>query len=175
MFLQHTFWRRAVTAAEAFSRSLRSLRRPRRSFSDREARRGNLVRSETGSSLVEFAICCPVLFGFVFGLMQVSLAFYTHEYISELAREGTRWAMVRGSGCSGCTASTSSVEAYVSSIGLPNLAGGKMHVVASYPDGNETAPDPVEVTVTYIFPYKIPFVTSSNLTMTSRSEMPIVQ
>ena len=138
------------------------------------------MRSEDGESLVEFALTVPILFGFVFGLMQVCLAFYSYELISDAAREGTRYAIVRGSTCetsssTSCTASASSVSSYITGLGLPNPGGGTMSVVTTYPDGDEVPGHRVEVYVTYTFPYKIMFVTSKSLSMSSVSEMYIIQ
>jgi hypothetical protein len=120
------------------------------------------------------------LFTFVFGLMQVSLAYYTYEWISECAREGTRYAIVHGSTCqtaggASCTVTSSGVNTYVAGIGLPNLGGGRMTVTTTYPDGDEVPPHRVQVTVTYLFPYNIPWVTSRSLNMSSSSEMTILQ
>jgi Flp pilus assembly protein TadG len=146
----------------------------------------NLLRGEQGQSLVEFGVAASIMFAFMFGLMQVCLAFYSHEYISELAREGTRYAIVHGPDCitssgSSCevTATTgtgtySSVNSYVSAIGLPNLGSGPVTVSTTYPDG-EAENEPVVVKVTYAFPYHIPYVTPTTLTMSSTSEMYIIQ
>jgi Flp pilus assembly protein TadG len=139
------------------------------------------LRGEEGSELVELAVSLPILFGFVLGLMQICLAFYTHEYISELAREGTRYAIVHGPSCetsagASCAVTASAVNAYVSGLGWPNLGGGTLTVSTTYPGpGGDVVGQPVQVTVTYTFPYKIPFVTSQNLSMSSKSVMYIIQ
>ncbi|MGD0737364.1 MAG: TadE/TadG family type IV pilus assembly protein [Terracidiphilus sp.] len=148
---------------------------------------GNLARGERGETMVAFAVTLPILLSFLFGLMQVCMAFYTYEWISEAAREGTRYAMVHGATCESstgisCTATATtgagsfpSVDSFVSGIGLPNLGGGKMNVVTTYPDGDEVAPHRVMVSVTYTFPYKIPFNSSAPITLSSTSEMSILQ
>ena len=68
-----------------------------------------------------------------------------------------------------------SVNNYVKAIGLPNLGGGTMTVATTYPDGDEVPPHRVQVKVTYTFPYAIPFVPSSAISMSSTSEMNILQ
>jgi Flp pilus assembly protein TadG len=142
------------------------------------------LRGEEGSQLVEFALTLPILLGLIFGLMQICLAFYTHAYISELAREGTRYAIVHGptcktSGGASCTVTAAGVNSYVSGLGWPNLGGGTLsasNVTTTYPGtGGELVGNPVVVTVTYQFPYKIPFVTSKTLSLSSTSEMTIIQ
>jgi Flp pilus assembly protein TadG len=149
-------------------------------------RKRSLTGSENGQSAVEFALVAPVLLGFVLGLIEICLAFYTHACISELAREGTRYAAFHGPSCTtsagaSCevTATTgagtfSSVNSYVSDLGMPNLCGGTVTPNTTYPNG-ETLGQPVVVTVTYVFPYHLPFVTQSNLTLTAQSEMYIIQ
>ena len=154
-----------------------------------ELQRGksNLVHGENGESLVGFAMALPLLLGFLFGLMQVCLGFYTYEWISEAAREGTRYAIVHGATCESSTGiscmvtgtegagSFLSVDRYVSGIGLPNLGGGTMNVLTTYPDGDEVPPHRVMVSVTYTLPYKIPFISSRPITMSSASQMSILQ
>jgi Flp pilus assembly protein TadG len=126
------------------------------------------------------AVTLPILLGFAFGLMKLCLVFYSYEWISELGREGTRYAIVHGSTCetassASCTATASTVNAYVLGTGLPNIAGGTVTVNTTYPDGNEAPGSRVKVNLTYAFPYRIPFVTSSTLTISSTSEMYIIQ
>jgi Flp pilus assembly protein TadG len=138
------------------------------------------LRDENGAALVEFALTVPILFGFVFGLMQVCLLYYTYEWVSECSREATRYAVVRGSTCEtsagdSCTASATAVNAYINGIGLPNLAGGTVTANTTYPDGDEVPGHRVKVVVTYAFPYKIPFVASKSLSFSSTSEMYILQ
>lgn len=140
-----------------------------------------LRRDERAESMVSFALTVSILFGFIFGLTTMCLAFYTYESISELAREGARYAIVHGSTCetsagASCTASASQINTYVQNIGLPNVAGGTLSVNTTFPDGGEVPDtDRVEVNVTYTYPWDIPFLGSRNLTMSSTSEMYIVQ
>jgi Flp pilus assembly protein TadG len=143
------------------------------------------LHNEEGANLVEMALTLPILLAFVFGLMEVCLAFYVHEYISELAREGTRYGAVHGTTCVTspgavpCTVTAAQVGAYVVGLGWPNLGGGTVSVdtvtAHMYPDGSEAPGKRVQVKVTYAFPYKIPWVTSTTLTMSSSSVMTIIQ
>jgi Flp pilus assembly protein TadG len=138
------------------------------------------LAEENGQSMVEFAVTLPVLFTLIFCFMEMCLAFYTHNMISELAREGTRYAMVRGSSCltsasSSCQATASQVNTFVSGIGFPNLGGGTMTVAASYPDGNAAIGSRVQVLITYVFPITMPFVPTNSISMSSTSVTTIVQ
>ena len=135
---------------------------------------------EEGSSLVEFALSIPVLLTFFFGLIQVCIATYTRAAISECAREGTRYAMVHGSTCetptnASCTLTASAINTYVSGASWPNIGGGAMTVNTTFPDGNENPGSRVQVTVTYAFPFRIPYIPASTLSLTSTSVMYIVQ
>jgi hypothetical protein len=157
------------------------LRRARNLLAWLARRARNASRGETGSSLVESSLCLMIAFCMMFGLIEVSLACYAREYISEVAYEGTRYAMVRGSTCetslgASCTTTTTAVSTYVSSgTGLPNLAGGAMTVTTTFPDGNESPGSRVKIAISYAFPYHIPLVTRSTLTMTTASEVYFVQ
>lgn len=178
-----SFWLKPMAAAR---RSLPLRFQCRRRFSARLDQGRNPLRGEKGQVLVEFALTLPILLMFVFGLMEICLAFYTHEYISELAREGTRYAIVHGSTCvtapngASCTASSTasdatSVATYVQGRGWPNLGGGTLTPVVTYLNGDEAPGHQVQVSITYQFPYNIPFIPASVLSMTSSSTMTILQ
>jgi Flp pilus assembly protein TadG len=139
-----------------------------------------LHSDEEGSSLVEFALSVPVLLTFFFGLIQVCIVTYTRGALSECAREGTRYAMVHGSTCetpgnASCTLTASQMNTYVSSNTWPNVGGGAMTVNTTYPDGNENPGSRVQITVTYAFPFRVPMIPTSTLTLSSTSVMYIVQ
>jgi len=140
----------------------------------------NSAESQEGSALVEIALTLPVLLTFFFGLIEVCLAFYTHQVLSESAREGTRYAMVHGSTCTtgsgnSCTVSAATVNSYVSGLNWPNFGGGTMAVNTTYPDGNESRGSRVQVNVSYGFRFRVPFIPPSTLTMSSTSVMYIIQ
>jgi hypothetical protein len=50
-----------------------------------------------------------------------------------------------------------------------------MTVNTTYPDGNENPGSRVQVAVTYAYPFRIPWIPTSTLTMSSTSVMYIVQ
>jgi Flp pilus assembly protein TadG len=138
------------------------------------------LRDEHGESLVGFALTLPILLGFMFGMMQVCLLYYTYEMISESAREGTRYAIVHGSTCqtstgSSCTVTHTQIETYVKGLGWTNPGGGTINPTASFPDGDQVPGHRVQVTVTYSFPCKIPWVTNQMISLSSSSEMYIIQ
>ncbi len=141
---------------------------------------GRSHSSEDGQALVEFALTLPLIAGFIFTMIEICLTFYSYCMISECAREGTRYAIVHGGSCvtpppanASCSATAAQVETYVAQIGFPNLAGGTMSSVASFADQNPKTP--VQVTVTYTFPIRLPFVSARAVSMSSTSVMRYVQ
>jgi Flp pilus assembly protein TadG len=61
------------------------------------------LHGEEGASMVEFALVGTLMCAVLFGIFQTCLAVYTYNYVCEVAREGTRYAIVRGSKCTGMT------------------------------------------------------------------------
>jgi Flp pilus assembly protein TadG len=147
-------------------------------------------RAEVGASTVEFALAATILFMLILGIMEMSLALYTHHMLSEAAREGTRYAMVRGDTCvvsgASCTTSAAQIQSYVQGLGYPGINAAKLTVTttySAYPAGSGCTPNSncanpgnlVTVTLVYPFSLHIPFVSSSTLTMTSTSANVISQ
>lgn len=59
------------------------------------------VRSEEGGSLVEMGIACMILIPILLGIVELSFGLYCFHYAADAAREGSRFAMVRGANCTG--------------------------------------------------------------------------
>ena len=143
-------------------------------------RAGSWRRSESGQAMVEIALVFPLIASFIFGIMELSLMYYSYCVITECAREGTRYGMVHGSTCktavgSSCTATASSLNTYTQNLGWPNLGGGTLTAASSFPDGNENPGSRVQVVVTYASPLSLPFVPKQRLSMSSSSVMYILQ
>ncbi len=135
---------------------------------------------EAGQAIIEVAIALPVIVTFMFAMIELCLVFYSDCMISESAREGTRYAIVRGATCqtstgASCTASASAINSAVSSLGWPNLGNGTLTANTTYPDGNENPGSRVQVVVSYVFPYNIPFMPKGSIHMSSTSVMYIIQ
>jgi Flp pilus assembly protein TadG len=138
------------------------------------------MRSEDGGTLIEFAVTLPVLASLVFCFFEICMAIYTYDMISESAREGTRYAMVRGASCPSvanptCEVTAAQVNTYVSGLGWPNVGGGLITPSTTYPDGNENVGSHVQVTVTYTFKITMPFVPTKSLSLSSTSTKTIIQ
>ena len=112
--------------------------------------------------------------------METCVLFYTYMMISECAREGTRYAMVRGSTCTtsasaSCTATTTSITNYVKALGYPNPGGGTMTVTTTFPNTTSTPGDTVKVAISYSFPIRFPFVPTRSLSLSTYSLVTIIQ
>jgi Flp pilus assembly protein TadG len=148
-----------------------------------------LLRREDGQSVVETAISAMGVLGLFFGVMEMSLALYTYHYVSEAARQATRYAMVRGSSCSGftsaCPAAASDIQNYVRGLDFPGIVPANVTVTTTWPTtGAACTPSSlpcnnpgnvVKVKVVYSFPVTIPFVPNSTLALSSTSQMVISQ
>ena len=145
-------------------------------------------RGDSGSALVEFAFCSVILLTLTFGILACCLALYSYHFISHAAREGTRYAMVRGSNCStngnftsDCpVASSAAIQTYLRGLALPGIPSSYLTSTTTWSvDGthwsstptNYNAPgDIVKVTVNYSLPVTVPFVSSRTLSMSSTAQ-----
>lgn len=145
---------------------------------------------EQGASIVEMALSMLILLAILFGLIEMCLALYTYHFISDAAREGSRYAIVHGSACLNegvsCTVTTDQIQTYVQDLGFPGINPSAMTVTttyAPYPAGGTCTPSAdcnnpgnlATVTVNYNFPLSIPFVSSTVIAMSSTSSMVISQ
>ena len=149
----------------------------------------NRLLCEDGSSIVETALSAMIVLTLFFGIMQMSLALYMYHFTSEAAREGTRYAMVRG--CSvisaACPVSVkgTDVQNYVRGLGFPGVLPANITVTTKWPTTGATCKPSsipcnnpgnlVKVTVQYRLPLSIPFVPSTTLNLASTSQMAISQ
>jgi Flp pilus assembly protein TadG len=84
---------------------------------------------QRGEVALEMAfVVSLVLLPLIFGIVDFSRALYGYHWVAYAAREGTRWASVRGANCSvahplpgGCPATTGQVQAFVQSIRAPGI------------------------------------------------------
>jgi Flp pilus assembly protein TadG len=163
---------------------------PWMSYRAHPPRRRSGVLAEHGSTLVETALSLVLLFTVVFGIMEIGWALYTYLFVSQAAREGTRYAIVRGSTCAApgslCTdASQADIRSYIQNLGYFGINSNNMTVTATWPTtGAACTPSStpcnnpgnlVQVTVAYRFPLSIPFVRASTINMSSTSQMVISQ
>lgn len=113
-------------------------------------------KDEQGATMVETAIATAVVIMLLFGVFDFSLAFYTYHYVSDAAREGTRWAIVRGSrscaqtpNLSDCGATADEIKSYVKGLGYPGIdSANYMDVAVSTGEATDsTAADGTSTTI----------------------------
>jgi Flp pilus assembly protein TadG len=177
--------RQANGAGRGCAARLRALLRRGRPQAAAEDGSRDAAKGEDGQALIETAVSLPVLFALLFCFMELCLAFYSYDMISESAREGTRYAMLLSSTCTNssgasCTATAAQVNTYVPGLGWPNLACGTMTVSTTYKTpaggvGTNIVSNFVVVQITYVFPITMPFVPKNSITLKSTSQMPIIQ
>ncbi|HEY6327507.1 MAG TPA: TadE/TadG family type IV pilus assembly protein [Candidatus Cybelea sp.] len=140
--------------------------------------------SQRGTSLAETTIVMGVVLALIFGVIDFGRAMYTYAFVAQIAREGARWAIVRGAQCTQldhCNAQSSDVQTYVQSLseGATNPAG--IHAIATWPScpaGATSTNEPgctVSVNVTYTFAFIAPFVSHLTMQLSSTSQMVISQ
>jgi Flp pilus assembly protein TadG len=145
---------------------------------------------ERGSTMLESAVMISVLLVMLFGVIGFGNALYTYHFVSNTAREATRWASVRGNSCTGglsggCPAADTDVTAYVQSlstgIGLDPTKVTTTTTWVAPPNNlsicNAQPNSPgcvVKVQVQYSFQFLFPLL-PSGFTMQSTSQMVISQ
>lgn len=123
------------------------------------------------------------------GIVEFGRVMYAYHTVSNAARLGSRWAIVRGSGCSKldhCGATSSDIQTWVRS-NVPMVDSNTLSVTATWstssdpstdcsvsdPTNNNVPGNLVCVTVSYPFNFAIPFVSRTALTLSSTSKMVI--
>lgn len=141
--------------------------------------------------MVEFAL---VLIGFLtllFGLLDFGRALYVYNFVSYAARDGVRYAMVRGASCTTFTTACptkldgSGVTNYLETTVLPpGINPSALTLTTTWPGGNPGCPvagptnSPgcvVNVKVQYNFSFIIPFIPQMTSLMSSTSQMVMSQ
>jgi Flp pilus assembly protein TadG len=158
----------------------------------------SFTRDERGTSLLEFTLCIAVVLTTVFGIMDVSRAIYVDHYVVWSARQGSRYASVRGSAfagktcaavtTSGCAATAANVTAYVKSLAPTGTSLSNLTVTSTWPgtDGSgavctnplrtsNAAGCLVTVKVVYSYGFTLPFLPTGLMALTSSSAMTISQ
>jgi Flp pilus assembly protein TadG len=149
------------------------------------------VCNDEGATIVEMALACTILIAIMFGILELSLGLYTYNYVSDAAREATRYAIVRGSSCStltNCSATSAQIQTYVQDLGYPGINSTNTTVTTTWYTPSTSPPttwtvcttgtcnapgSSVKVKVSFNFPLGVPFLRFSSLTLQSTSQMVI--
>lgn len=135
-------------------------------------------RSQRGASLPETVIVMAVLMFLILGIIDFGRALYTYSFVAQLAREGARWAIVRGTDCTvltDCSATQAEVQTYVQSLSEGATTASSITATYTSPSCGGSPPFApgctIAVTVSYPFKFMFPFLPSSTLNFSSTSEM----
>ena len=152
--------------------------------------RKNLRFGEEGQSLIESALSLSLLLLLLFGVIAGGLILNTYHSLSYAARLGSRYAIVRGSQCSGltggCPAAATDIATYVKSAPFVGIDASQLTVSTTWsapPSGAACSNpscngpgDQVTVNVTYPFSaFSFPLVPALTGSMHSSSTMVISQ
>jgi Flp pilus assembly protein TadG len=140
--------------------------------------------------MIEFVLALGALLTLCFGIIDFGRALYTYSFITTVAREGTRWAAVRGStSCTNsnntlndCNASVAQIQSYVQSLSEGATNPSQMVVTPTWPsctvgaNGAVNAPGCiVSVNVTYTFTFMLPFMPKVSIPFSTASQLAISQ
>lgn len=122
------------------------------------------LHDETGAAMVEFAVIAVAIFlPLTFGVIELGRAMFAKTTVTAAAREGVRFAIVRG-GNSASVADSAAVANYVK--GRTRLS--PIIVKPTWPGGDNNFGTPVTVQVTYTFVPLIKIFPNKTITSTSR-------
>jgi Flp pilus assembly protein TadG len=132
-----------------------------------------------GATLVEAAIVYPVFLLLTVGVIVVGLGMFRYNQMASLAREGARWASVRGSqyasdtgNATATSGSSGSIATYVKSLAA-GLDTNSLTVTTSWSTSNDSStPGKNAVSVTVSYPW-VPEAYFGGVTLTSTSVMTI--
>ena len=137
---------------------------------------------QRGSTLVEYALVFLVLMTMLLGLVEFCRAVYAYHYVSNMAREAARWALVNGQKCGddgSCVsgyemnngpASLTDIQNYVTNHAPMGIDSTKLSASANWVSQTPNAPTTcgappnalpgctVQVTVGYQFNFIFPFI-----------------
>ena len=151
------------------------------------------IRADSGATVVEFTVSAGVLFLVLFGIIEMCLALYTYDFVSDAARAGTRYAIVRGSSCSNlpdCGATKSQIQTFLQGFKYPGINSSSLNASVTWFSASATQPttwtscgttqcdlpgNAVQVQVTYAFPLHIPYWRNATVNISSSSQMVISQ
>jgi Flp pilus assembly protein TadG len=139
--------------------------------------------------MVETALVMMLLMTMLLAVFQFSLAYYAYNYVTYAARDATRYAIVRGSSCSGlsggCPASADDIQDYLRSNTFPGINPNSMTVSTSWPSAqSQCSPSQspcnnpgnlVQISVSYTMTFRVPPLAPWTRTVNATSNMVISQ
>lgn len=130
-----------------------------------------LARSDdSGQSLIEFALVLPMLLLIITGLFDVARATWQENTLAYAAREGTRYAIVHGSGSQdGTVVSSTNDQPVIDTVRDAAVGVSSVSVAVTWPDNCNSRACRVAVDATADFvPIPSQFLLGSLFTITLR-------
>jgi hypothetical protein len=137
-----------------------------------------MIKGEKGQTIVEFTLIFLLFLMLLFGIAEGGRLVYNFGIVSQAAREGVRYASVRGGTCklpggSSCAAAETEIKNYVIGRAMGLLTAANITVSWPGPPTGSNVPGKiVSVTTTYPFQSKFWFIPS--VTLRSQSQMVII-
>ena len=130
--------------------------------------------STSGATVAEFALGLPILFGAVFGIIELGRFGYTHAALYHAAQETTRWAIVNPINLAGGE-TQAEYEARLSAEAQSNLilisAGNVATVTASAPEsGQNDKTRNISIAISFQYEPLMPYVISGPIVVTTASQ-----
>ena len=149
-----------------------------------------LFRRDSGAVVVEFAATATLLMMTFFGIFQTCLALYAYSFVSDAARLATRYAVVRGSSCTGmadCGITAAQIQTYVQGLAYPGINASGLAATTSWLSASSTQPttwtvcanqcnargNAVKIKVTYAIPIFLPYWKKGTISASGTSQMVI--
>src|SRR5215813_4870175 len=121
----------------------------------------------SGNALVEFALVLPLVLTGIFAIIDFGRALYTYHFVSNAAREATRWASVRSSSSTLGSADPTTIQSHVASVSGMGLDPAKITTTPDWtilpPKGGANCPGNkpgciVKIQVNYSYQFMFPFL-----------------
>ena len=121
------------------------------------------LRNRRGAVIIEFVLIALILLLCILGVIEFGRAVWTHNSLSHAAREGARWAIVRGNE-SGRVTDTAAVTSFVFT-----RTEARPLAVSTVWSPNKDPGSTVTITVQHQFRAVVPII--PQITLSSRSRM----
>lgn len=141
-----------------------------RRFTIYDWRNGISKDGSAGQAIVEFALVATVFFILLFGIIEFSRLMLMYHHVGNVAREGSRYAIVHGSD-SLANATDADIANYVKSISP--LDPNNLTVTTTWENPNHDPKTWVKVQVKYDFKFIVPILYDSNIPLVGTSQMVI--
>jgi Flp pilus assembly protein TadG len=129
------------------------------------------LHGQRGAAHVEFAVTSVLFFTLTFGIIEVSRLIYQYNIVASAARDGARYAIVRGLNSGRVAQGTQAM--IQNHVRTRDVGRNSTVAVQWFPDNKEGSV--VQVTVSQPFLSIVPYSMVSNMTVTSTSRMTILR